>query len=165
MVQDHGGAVRGYLLGLVRHAEVADDLAQETFRRLWLARDRYKEQGLERAYLIRIADRLVIDYSRRKRKEMLVDPQDWQGIEPALEDEEPVGELVRQEDMERVKRGMDLLTLAQRRVLLMRYYGDMEFQEIAKAMGCPMGTVLSHCRRGLLALRALLQEGERQCEI
>ncbi len=161
MVQDHGSAVRGYLLGLVRHAEVADDLAQETFRRLWLARDRYKEQGLERAYLIRIADHLVIDHSRRKRKEMLVDPQDWQGIEPALEEEEPVGELVRQEDMARVKKGMDLLSLAQRRVLLMRYYGDMEFQEIAKAMGCPVGTALSHCRRGLLALRALLQEGER----
>src|SRR3954463_2200322 len=69
-VREHGAAVRGYLLGLVRRADVADDLLQEVFQRAWQARDRYEDQGYERAFLLRIADRLVIDKSRRSRREV-----------------------------------------------------------------------------------------------
>ena len=53
---------------------------------------------------------------------------------------------------------MELLTAAQRRVLLLRYYGDLSFAEIAETMGCPLSTALSHCRRGLLALRQIIAE-------
>ena len=44
-VGEHGGAVRAFLLGLVRRPDVADDLLQEVFRRAWQARHRYQEQG------------------------------------------------------------------------------------------------------------------------
>jgi len=159
MVQDHAGAVRGYLLGMVRDASLADDLAQEAFRRLWLARDRYLDQGQERAYLLRIADRLVIDHARRKRPETLVDPHEWRGVEPVSADAGPVSELVRQEVAGEVQRALEQLSAGQRRVLLLRFYGSMEFHEIARTMNCPLGTVLSHCRRGLLALREILKEG------
>jgi DNA-directed RNA polymerase specialized sigma24 family protein len=40
----------------------------------------------------------------------------------------------------------------------LRYYGDLPFTEIAAMMGCPVNTALSHCHRGLLALRRLLVE-------
>jgi len=50
------------------------------------------------------------------------------------------------------------LSPPQRRALLLRYYGDLSFAEIAAIMGCPLGTALSHCRRGLLKLRELLVE-------
>ena len=51
---------------------------------------------------------------------------------------------------------LDQLSVPQRRVLLLRYYGDMSFEEIAATLECPLNTALSHCRRGLLALRRLL---------
>jgi DNA-directed RNA polymerase specialized sigma24 family protein len=41
-------------------------------------------------------------------------------------------------------------------VLLLRFYGQMSFVEIAEEIGCPLGTTLSHCRRGLETLRTLL---------
>ena len=48
------------------------------------------------------------------------------------------------------------LSPLQQRVLLLRYYGQLSFAEIAEIIGCPLNTALSHCRRGLEALRTRL---------
>ena len=50
------------------------------------------------------------------------------------------------------------LSPAQRRVLLLRYYGHLSFEEIADILGCPLNTALSHCHRGLTALRKVLAQ-------
>jgi RNA polymerase sigma factor (sigma-70 family) len=69
---------------------------------------------------------------------------------------EPSEALARTEAAERLTGALDRLSPAQRRVLLLRYYGQMSFAEIADVVGCPLSTALSHCRRGLLALRKLM---------
>ena len=71
--REHGRAVRGYVLALVRRADLADDLTQEVFFRAWKARRRYREQGSARAYLLRIADRLVCDRGRKAGREITLD--------------------------------------------------------------------------------------------
>ena len=58
-VRDHAAALRGYLLGTTGRHDVADDLVQQVFQRAWQARDRYRDVGQERAFLLKIADRLV----------------------------------------------------------------------------------------------------------
>lgn len=157
-VRDHARAVRGYVLGVVRHGDVADDLVQETFRRAWEARERYREGGTARAYLLRIADRLACDWLRRAGREVTVPERRWQQLEPAAPTPGPADVLERDEVRQRLAEALDRLTPAQRRVLLLRYYGDFDFATIAKTMGCPLNTALSHCRRGLTALRKLLSE-------
>src|ERR1041384_1553844 len=119
-VREHAAAVRGYLLGLVRRSDVADDLLQEVFQRAWQARDRYQDQGYERAFLIRIADRLVIDKSRRSHREINLDEASWQNIEPAADADSPLDHLRATERLEELTAALDQLTLNQRRVLLMR---------------------------------------------
>ena len=57
-----------------------------------------------------------------------------------------------------VHRALEQLSPPQRRVLLLRYYGQMSFAEIAHIMEIPLNTVLSHCHRGLEKLRKLLGE-------
>jgi RNA polymerase sigma-70 factor (ECF subfamily) len=155
-VRDHARAVRGYLLGMVRRSDVADDLLQEVFKRAWQARDRYREEGYERALLLKIADRLVIDRSRRLGLEINVDETTWQAIEPAASTELCLDELMRGEANDELANALNELTAAQKRVLLLRFFGDLTFDEIASTLGCPLSTALSHCRRGLLALRNLL---------
>ena len=152
-VREHARSVRGYLLGLVRRSDVADDLLQEVFRRAWQSQDRYRDEGHERAYLLRIADRLVVDRSRRLGREVNLDDASWHEVEPAARDGTPDDELVRGETSGELNAALDQLSLAQRRVLLLRYFGDLTFEEIAQALDCPLGTALSHCRRGLAALR------------
>jgi RNA polymerase sigma factor (sigma-70 family) len=155
-VREHGRAVRGYLLGMVRQADAADDLLQEVFQRAWQSRDRYREEGHERAFLLRIADRLVIDRGRRLGVEVNVDETMWHDVEPAAQTEMPLDTLSRVETADELAAALDRLTAAQKRVLLLRFFGDLTFEEIASSLGCPLGTALSHCRRGLLAMRKQL---------
>ena len=155
-VAAHGRAVRGYLLGMVRRADVADDLLQEVFRRAWQFRERYRDEGHERAYLMKIADRLVVDHSRRLGREINVDEETWREVEPAAADAAPDELLTEVETGAELAAALDKLSPAQQRVLLLRYFGELTFEEIAAALDCPLGTALSHCRRGLLNLRKLL---------
>jgi RNA polymerase sigma-70 factor (ECF subfamily) len=157
-VRDHGPTVRRYLWAILRHSDLADDLAQEVFARAWQARRRYRERGNARAYLLKIADRLVVDHARRSGWELGLDEKGWRQHEPAGETENPAKIAVQNEAMARLAAAMDALSIAQRRVLLLRYYGQLSFAEIAETLDCPLNTALSHCRRGLEALRKMLVE-------
>jgi RNA polymerase sigma-70 factor, ECF subfamily len=157
-VREHGRAVRGYLLGIVRRADVADDLVQETFWRAWRSRHKYQESGTARAYLFKIADRLACDHCRSVGKEIHLNDEAWNQVEPASNVEAPPDRLAWNESRRQLAEALDALSPPQRRVLLLRYYGDLEFGQIAELCECPLGTVLSHCHRGLRALRKLLVE-------
>lgn len=160
-VHDHGGAVLGFISALVRDRHVAEDLLQEVFCRAWENRGRYQELGRERGYLLRIADRLVRDRARGSRGAACfsagsLDAPSAEWMEPADETELPLAMLARLEAERELRSALDLLSDAQQRTLLLRYYGDLEFHEIAEQLGCAVGTALSHARRGLLTLRKLL---------
>jgi len=155
-VREHGAAVRGYLLGNVRRHDIADDLLQEVFRKAFSAGENYTEQGSARSYLLRIADRLLCDRFRKASPEINVGEASWQVIEPLIEDSEPDLETIAAESRQALMQALDQLSPDQRRVLLLRYYSDMSFAQVAEAMDCPLNTVLSHCRRGLQGLRKIL---------
>jgi RNA polymerase sigma-70 factor (ECF subfamily) len=158
--REHGKAVRGFLLAMVRRPDVADDLSQEVFCRAWQARSRYREEGNARAYLLRIADRLVCDRGRRADPQVNLDEEGWNRYEPVSRAADPSRAVVLAEDKKKLAAALDQLTPMQRRVLLLRYYGQLSFADVAAMIDCPLNTTLSHCRRGLEALRALLVEKE-----
>lgn len=157
-VREHGSAVRGYLLGIVRRSEDADDLAQEVFCRAWQSRERYREQGHARSYLLRIADRLACDRIRRRRPETTLTEEGWQHHEPWSDGQDPAAQAVAREAARRLAAALDQLLPIQRRVLLLRYYGQLTFAQIAQTLGCPLNTALSHGRRGLEVLRRQFAE-------
>lgn len=157
-VREHSRSVRGYLLAAVGRDDVADDLLQEVFRKVWQSRENYQEQGFEKAYLLRIADRLVVDWSRRSGVQQNLDEAAWEVIAPVSHELPAAAELELDENRHLLRAAMDRLSPPQRRVLMLRYFGDLDFAEIARAMESPLGTVLSHCRRGLLQLRRILVE-------
>lgn len=154
----HGPAVRGYVLAMLRRPDLAEDVTQEVFWRAWRGRQRYRETGTARAYLLRIADRLVCDHGRKLGREVHLSEEGWEQLEPAGGEQEPGQGLVQEEAFGQLQSALASLSPPQRRVLFLRYYGDLSFAEIAAILGCPLGTALSHCRRGLLTLRKLLVE-------
>jgi RNA polymerase sigma-70 factor (ECF subfamily) len=142
----------------LRDGARAAELVQEVFRRAWQARDRYQENGAGRAYLLRIADRLVCDLGRKSGREVTLDECGWRELEPIGSGAEPSAMMQCCEAREALHAALDTLSPVQRRVLLLRYYGDLTFAEIAETLGSPLSTVLSHGRRGLLALRKVMTE-------
>jgi RNA polymerase sigma-70 factor, ECF subfamily len=152
----HGPPVRAFLLARVRRADVADDLKQEVFCRAWKARDNYREQGTSLAYLLKIADRLACDWGRRTGPARNLDDEAWKRHEPVCSAPGPPDEATGGERTRQLAEALGHLSEVQQRVLLLRYYGQMTFAEIAEATGCPLNTALSHCHRGLEALRRIL---------
>jgi RNA polymerase sigma factor (sigma-70 family) len=85
-----------------------------------------------------------------------LDEETWTQVEPASGMAGPVAEAQRSEAERELAAALGALSPDQRRVVLLRYYGGLEFSEIARQCGSPLGTVLSHCHRGLHALRKLM---------
>lgn len=158
VVREHAAAVHGYLLGVLRRADLADELLLDVFERAWQARDQYVEQGQLRGWLLRIADRLAISRLRQLQRESTVDEATWARLEPVDSASDPAQRLVQAEMERELASALDALAPSQRRVLLLRYFGDLTFAEIAAQTGWPLGTVLSHCHRGLAALRRRLAQ-------
>jgi RNA polymerase sigma-70 factor (ECF subfamily) len=157
-VREHAQVLGRFVARFVRDPQTIDDLVQETFVRAWRSQSRFVPRGSDRAYLIRIADRLIRDRARRPRLAVHLDDDGWAAREPEDDLPGPAADLLADEDERRLTEALDHLPPNQKRTLLLRYYGGLEFHEIARETESPLNTVLSHARRGLIALRKLLTE-------
>jgi RNA polymerase sigma-70 factor (ECF subfamily) len=158
-VHDHGAAVRGYLRGIVGRLDWLDDLVQEVFCRAWQGRGGYEERGHARAYLLQIADRAACDRFRRAKAETTLGDEVWEVRERPHQASNPLQNVASAEAAGQLDAALDQLTTIQKRALLLRYFGELTFNEIAATLGCPLNTALSHCHRGLQALRTYFESG------
>ncbi len=159
-VSQHGGAVRGYLRGIGGRGDLIDDLFQEVFFRAWQDRKRYEERGFSRAYLLQIADRVARTWFRRAKAETSLGDEAWAVAEPQAAAADPALKAAQIETNRELDVALAQLTDIQRRALLLRYFGQLSFNEIAETLDCPVNTALSHCRRGLQTLRTHFQSDE-----
>jgi RNA polymerase sigma-70 factor (ECF subfamily) len=56
----------------------------------------------------------------------------------------------------KLKRAIEKLPEAQRQVLMLRYYSNLKFVEIAELLGCPLNTALGRMHKAILKLRQLM---------
>ena len=124
--------------------EKAEDLAQETFYKLFRNISGYKGKRKFKAYIYTIANRLCIDESRKKPLY-------------SIEDEEIIidecNEILRLEDKEEINYLLSILSPEQREAIILRFGEQLEFHEIARVMGCNMRTAQSRVRNGLKIMR------------
>lgn len=154
-MREHGSAVKGYLAGILRQHDL-DDLVQEVFCRAWQYRARYEERGHARTFLLRIADRLACDRLRQLRHESGLKERLRSRLGLGNDKHDPVHAALHSEAAQQLHVALASLSPLQRRVLLLRYFGQLSFEEIAGTIDCPLNTTLSHCRRGLEKLRGRL---------
>lgn len=160
----HQQRVFSYILFIVKNRDLADDIFQETFVKAitTIRQGRYTDSGKFSAWLTRIAHNLIIDHYRQVKAEAQVSSDDENA--PDLLNRAGVGALtVEQEISEReitrdVRRLIADLPKAQRDVLVMRYYKNMSFKEIAEATKVSINTALGRMRYALLNLRRMADE-------
>jgi RNA polymerase sigma-70 factor (sigma-E family) len=127
----------------------ADDLVQTTLLSLYLHWKRAVAADNLDAYVHRIMVRRLVDEHRRGWSRVLLP-----GDPP--EQSVPVDDSADERDaMLRALRG---LPRRQRAAIVLRYYADLSVEATAQALGCSVGTVKSHCSRGLASLRTALTE-------
>lgn len=165
LLERHKQRVHNYILRIVKDVDIADDVFQETFVKVivTIKQGRYTADGKFASWILRIAHNVVIDHFRREKAEALVstDSVDYDllnnrdlcdgNVEDILCDA-----AVRNDVRFLVK----ALPVEQRQVLVMRYYSQMSFKEIAARTGVSINTALGRMRYALLNLRRMA--GERK---
>ena len=162
----HQERIFGYLVGMVRDRDVANDLFQETLYRAIQAMHRrrgsYESQGRWLAWTMRIARNAALDWLRAKKKFTDVDKfsNDEEGPSfcDRLPDEAPEADsLLNRADLwEEVEAAIDQLPPEQREVVLMRHQSELTFREIAELTGVSINTALGRMRYALINLRKIL---------
>lgn len=153
MIAEHQGALYAFLLRMCGDPHQAEDLVQETFVRALRAAVRYRPQASVRTWLFSIAANLMRDWWRRQavRKEVALTEYI---IMPGDSPEEAV---FRGLGNRRVRLAILELPVEQRSAVVLRYFHDLTYQEIAEVLVCPIGTVRSRIHNGVTRLRELLR--------
>jgi RNA polymerase sigma factor (sigma-70 family) len=153
LIEPHIPALRRYAWALLRDGEAADDLVQDCLERAvarWRSRRR---DGDLKAWLFAIQHNLFIDGLRRKRRELLRVDEDLSGIaEPGIEQESRAA-------LRDILACLDALPVEQRSVVLLVGVEDLSYEEAARVLAIPIGTVMSRLSRGREKLRRMLDGG------
>ena len=163
LLQRHQNYVYSYILFLVKEEERADDIFQETFTRAIIAirSHKYQTTGKFSAWLIRIAHNLIIDSSRETESGKLIIQEnftpnilnDIRLSEGAIE-----SNIIEQQKSDQIRMMLDYLPAVQREVIILRFYEDLSFKEIAEKTGVSINTSLGRMRYALINLRKMIQE-------
>ena len=142
----------GYFYRLTDNSEVSDDLLSELFVKLVEKIGSYKDGSFE-SWLFKVASNVFHDYLRGKqRRRKLLEVQKRQV-------ERKTGERERAdtESIDKLQIQLEKLDEDTRELIILRYYSQLSFKELAQMRFEPMGTTLSKVHRGLKKLRGLME--------
>jgi RNA polymerase sigma-70 factor (ECF subfamily) len=147
-----------YLQRLARNDLLAEELHQQTWLSVLDHLDRFDAKssaGGFKAWLFRIATNKANDHWRSKGREKSA----TDGLRLITEEESPPAghRLEGTEQEQKLSRAIAQLPENQRQVLLLRYYSNLKFVEIAKALGCPLNTALGRMHKAVTRLKELMQ--------
>lgn len=150
--------------GLVRDREDALDLTQEIFVKAYRGLDKFRAQSGFYTWLYRIAVRHCIDYSRRRKRTQETVPLDGDalaemGFEPADTSihANPERVVVNQHLKVAIRDAIASVQEPFRTAVVLHDVEGLSQEEIAKIMGCPLGTAKSRIQRGRNQLRERLR--------
>jgi RNA polymerase sigma-70 factor (ECF subfamily) len=156
------GRVLGLCRRLLRSPEEAEDAASEVFLKAHQAMESYDRQRPFANWLLSIASHHCVDRLRRRGVERrLFEAVPVEEREPAGGGPGPLGRYVSAEESATVRRAVEALPESYRVPLVLRYYGDMGYEEIATALGLTRGNVAVLLHRARKKLReALAPQGQ-----
>jgi RNA polymerase sigma-70 factor, ECF subfamily len=169
LVARHRDKIYARAFSMMRNEDAAIDLCQEAWVKGWQRLKQFQGEASFVTWMTRIVINLCLD-QLRKQKRLRADSieqldEELGGVERQMPviTPNPTEGLEQQELRQRIDRGMAQLSYEHRTVLILHEYEDLEYKEIAKRMGCSIGTVMSrlfYARRKLAVLLAGLKREE-----
>lgn len=148
-----------YLQRMLKHRELAEDLAQECFVRIYRSIRLGRAPARFRPWMYRIAANLCKDLwkSSAYRHEIL-EEDDKLSLHGDTETVTTI--LERQWQREAVIRALDELTVEEREIVVLRFYQELKLDEVAEVLQLPLGSVKSKLYRTFKKLASLLEDEE-----
>ncbi len=169
LVRRYGGSVLGHLVQMSGNREQAEDFFQETFKRVHQKAHTFRGPRLK-PWLLSIATHVAIDGWRRNRRVKVISldqnthcangdcERSGETLAIADKSSNPLDEVVNAERKQQVQQAIDFLPVKQRATLILAYYQQLSYPEVAQAMGCSVGTVKTQMYRALRTLARKLPD-------
>lgn len=156
LVVEHGDAVYRLALSVVRDSALAEDVAQDTLLKAWLALPSFRGDSSLRSWIMRIAHNTAIS-TLRTRRMLVMDPQDLpetvtipeRSVERRVESDVIMDEFVL---------ALDQLDELSRSIVVLRELEGMPYDEIARVLDVPLPTVKTRLLRARRRLGTVLEE-------
>lgn len=157
----HAGLVYGMSLKVLGNAQEAEDLTQDIFVRLAERSAFDPQRGSFRTFLMiltrsRAIDRVRSRQSRQKKKTRW--QADYLPATPSLS----ADDMAKDDRTQDIKSALSQLSDQQQQVLHLAYYEGLTQAAIADHLNAPLGTIKARARRGLLRLREILQDQQKE---
>lgn len=162
LVKRYLKGVYNFVYRMIGDTSDAEDIAQETFIKVWKNIKKYNPEKSFKTWLFSIARNTVIDYLRKRKNLPFSNFEDTEGnnfLTENLTDPEPLPDelLARAENKEFLDNALKQLSIIYKEVLILHYQEHLTFEEIGQVLKKPSNTVKSQHRRGLIELRKILQ--------
>jgi RNA polymerase sigma factor (sigma-70 family) len=153
--RQYAGLVLGMCRRVLHDETLAEDATQEVFAFLWRFPDRFDpSRGSLRTWLGLLAHRRSVDRVRSENRRIRKEEQ-FDVPAPAVSDVENLVTATWLSD--RVRHALERLPSEQREAVVLAYYGDRSYRQVAMELGIPEGTVKSRVRLALRRLDTLLR--------
>ncbi|MFC2172499.1 RNA polymerase sigma factor [Acidobacteriota bacterium] len=162
LVERYRDRIVSFLYNFTGDYDLAADIAQETFVRVFLHSNRYKSTASFSTWLYRIGINMAIDEMRKRgrfrwipfmKEDRSGRPTEIRGL-PSTEHAE--ASLLRKEKKRLVRRAVATLPRKYRAALILKDIEELPYEEVARILNCPMGTVKSRINRARMLLKGKL---------
>jgi RNA polymerase sigma-70 factor, ECF subfamily len=168
LVARHRDKIYARAYSMMRNEEEAVDLSQEAWVKGWQRLRQFQGEASFGTWMTRVVINLCLDQLRKQKRQRTesIEAMDEEsgGVERQMPviTVNPTAGLERGELRQRIDRALALLSYEHRTVLVLHEFEEMEYKEIAKTMGCSIGTVMSRLFYARRKLAALLADLKRQ---
>jgi len=152
LVDLYSGRLYGYFYRLAYNREDANELLSELFLKMFEKIGSCRPETFE-PWLFRMASNLFTDYLRSKKRREKMISQIQQEVQTETEPEKSGDFLTDKLAIQLRKLEPEIAE-----IIVMRYYSQMSFEQLAKLRNEPIGTVLSKVHRGLKKLKQLMEQ-------
>lgn len=154
-------AVYFMILKMIRDTDDAEDLTMEAFAKAFRNLERFKKDYTFSTWLFRIATNNTIDFIRKKKLKTMSlnntlsdDSGNSVNIDVEDDDNNPQDQYIRSQRIDMVRIFVDKLPAKYRKLVQLRYFDELSYEEIAQELDKPLGTVKAQLHRS----RELLYE-------
>ena len=169
LVARHRDKIYARALSMMRNEQEAIDLSQEAWVKGWQRLKQFQGEASFGTWMTRIVINLCLDQLRKQKRQRTESIEAMNEESGGVERQMPVltvnptAGLERGELRQRIDRALNQLSYEHRTVLVLHEFEEMEYKQIAKAMDCSIGTVMSrlfYARRKLAALLMDLKKSD-----
>ncbi len=141
----------GYFYSLTQNRQVSEDLLSELYLKIFKSISSCDKHKFE-AWMFKIASNVYHDYLRKKiRHSNVLDELAQEASDNAIEDSNEVDG-----KWEILHMALEKLDSETREMIMLKYFSQLSFKEIAKQRKKPVGTILSKVHRGIVRLREIV---------